>query len=386
MPLLEPDRYFSRLSHVDIERDLLALGFRFVLLDIDNTILTRDTHEVPRDAGFWLAKARDAGITFCLVSNNWHEGVYQLANRLSLPIVAKAVKPLPPAFLRALGKIGATRAATVVIGDQLVTDVLGAHFLGMKAYLLAPLVEQDLPHTLLLRNFERLVMGERKPEGAGVPTACQPPEAADAAASPSTRSRGDAGDSRTEVRFASAIPTISGITDGLADLLRQPASSSSHLRREGALCERPDQPAVAQPVFRKLCGISLEAHAGGVCVGIGVNVEPPDAVDAAAVGGKNVPVYLPELGFEGNVDDVAAAVLHAFAPLYRAWLAEGFAPLAGEYAAHASLTGRSVRMVNRAGEPVAEGTVASVDAFGRLVLRASDGSRVPVASGEAHLV
>ena len=119
---------------------------------------------------------------------------------------------------------------------------------------------------------------------------------------------------------------------------------------------------------------------------IGVNVEPPDAADAAAVGGKNVPVYLPELGFEGNVDDVAAAVLHAFAPLYRAWLAEGFAPLAGEYAAHASLTGRSVRMVNRAGEPVAEGTVASVDAFGRLVLRASDGSCVPVASGEAHLV
>lgn len=49
--------------------------------------------------------------------------VYQLANRLSLPIVAKAVKPLPP-FLMAL-KIGATRA-TVVIGDQLVTDVPGA--------------------------------------------------------------------------------------------------------------------------------------------------------------------------------------------------------------------------------------------------------------------
>ncbi|WP_417064655.1 YqeG family HAD IIIA-type phosphatase [Gordonibacter urolithinfaciens] len=218
MPLLEPDRYFSRLSHVDIERDLLALGFRFVLLDIDNTILTRDTHEVPRDAGFWLAKARDAGIAFCLVSNNWHEGVYQLANRLSLPIVAKAVKPLPPAFLMALGKIGATRDATVVIGDQLVTDVLGAHFLGLKAYLLAPLVEQDLPHTLLLRNFERLVMGERKPEGVSVPSACRPTEAADAAASPSTRSRGDAGGSRTEVRFASAIPTISGTGETLADL------------------------------------------------------------------------------------------------------------------------------------------------------------------------
>ena len=166
MTFLEPDRYFARISRIDIDRDLLAQGYRNVLLDVDNTILTRDTHEVPRDVGFWLAKARDAGISFCLVSNNWHEGVYQLANRLSLPIVAKAVKPLPPAFLMALRKLGAKRSQTVVIGDQLVTDVMGAHLLGMKAYLLAPLVEQDLPHTLLLRNFERAVMGERQPEGA----------------------------------------------------------------------------------------------------------------------------------------------------------------------------------------------------------------------------
>lgn len=173
MSFLEPDRYFSRLSQIDIERDLLTGGYRFVLLDVDNTILRRDTHEVPRDVGYWLAKARNAGVSFCLVSNNWHGTVYQLADRLSLPIVAKAMKPFPPAFLVAMRKIGATRKGTVVIGDQLVTDVLGAHFLGMKAYLLAPLVEQDLPHTLLLRNIERLVMREREPEGtigvSGVP-------------------------------------------------------------------------------------------------------------------------------------------------------------------------------------------------------------------------
>ena len=166
MAFLDPDRYFARISRIDIERDLLALGYRYVLLDVDNTILTRDTHEVPRDVGAWLARARDAGIAFCLVSNNWHEGVYRLARRLSLPIVAKAVKPLPPAFLIALKKLEAKRSETVVVGDQLVTDVMGAHLLGMKAYLLAPLVEQDLPHTLLLRNVEHAIMGERQPEGA----------------------------------------------------------------------------------------------------------------------------------------------------------------------------------------------------------------------------
>ncbi|NGM17188.1 YqeG family HAD IIIA-type phosphatase [Eggerthellaceae bacterium zg-893] len=169
MGFFEPDRYFSRISRIDIGRDLLAKGFRSVLLDVDNTILTRDTHEVPRDVGVWLGSARDAGIAFCLVSNNWHESVYQLADRLELPIVAKAVKPLPFAFVRALKKIDASRKSTVVVGDQLITDVLGAHTCGMEAYMLAPLVEQDLPHTLMLRHVERLIMGDRRPEGTPAP-------------------------------------------------------------------------------------------------------------------------------------------------------------------------------------------------------------------------
>lgn len=171
MSFVEPERYFSRISMIDIQKDILDAGFTHVLLDIDNTILTRDTHEVPRDVSFWLSKARSAGLTFCLVSNNWHEGVYDLARRLDLPIVAKAVKPLPPAFLVALRKIGAKRKTTVMIGDQLITDVLGAHFLGMTAYMLQPLVEQDLKHTLLLRNVERAFMGDREPEGASVQAA-----------------------------------------------------------------------------------------------------------------------------------------------------------------------------------------------------------------------
>lgn len=166
MSLIEPERYFSRISMIDIRKDIVDAGFSHVLLDIDNTILTRDTHEIPRDVAFWLSRARGMGIAFCLVSNNFHESVHEVARSLDLPIVAKAVKPLPPAFLVALHKLGAKRKDTVVIGDQLITDVLGAHFLGMTAYLLQPLVEQDLKHTLLLRNVERAFMRDREPEGA----------------------------------------------------------------------------------------------------------------------------------------------------------------------------------------------------------------------------
>ena len=166
MALLTPDRYFSRISAIDIERDLLGCGLTHVLLDIDNTVRARDTGCVPRDVGMWLGRAREAGVSFCLLSNNWHADVYRFAGELEMPIVAKALKPLPPAFLAARRKIGGAAADTVVVGDQLATDVLGAHLTGMKAYMLQPLVEQDLPHTLLLRNVERAILGDRKPEPA----------------------------------------------------------------------------------------------------------------------------------------------------------------------------------------------------------------------------
>ena len=169
MSYLQPERYFSRISHINIKRDLLDCGFRFVLLDIDNTILSRATHDVPRDVGLWLAQARDAGVQFCLVSNNWHENVHQLANRLSMPIVAKAMKPIPAALFVAMHKLGAKRAETVMVGDQLSTDVLAAHNAGMSAYLLAPLAEQDLRHTKYVRMVEQAILGGAVPEGVPQP-------------------------------------------------------------------------------------------------------------------------------------------------------------------------------------------------------------------------
>lgn len=151
-----------------------------------------------------------------------------------------------------------------------------------------------------------------------------------------------------------------------------------------------EKPASIKNLYSKLAGISSEVHAGGICVGIGVNVEPPE--DAMEVGGKNAPAYLANLGFgftcerEAAINAVGDAVLHEFEPLYRRWCDGGFAALSGEFAEHSMLEGRFVRMANQLGEVVCEGTVRGVDASGRLVLRLEDGETKAVASGEVHLL
>lgn len=141
--------------------------------------------------------------------------------------------------------------------------------------------------------------------------------------------------------------------------------------------------------FAKLCGISLEAHGGGVCVGVGVNVLPPD--ERPDVGGKNRPAYVADLADSVAapavaVEAVLEALLAAFVPLYGAWRRNGFAPLVDEFNAYSSLNGQNVRMVDRANNLLAEGAVVGVDAQGRLVLRSESGIETAISSGEAHLV
>lgn len=164
MGLFAPDKYFSSVTSIDVEWDLLRVHLDHVLLDIDNTLLRRDNHEVPLAVQQWLAKAGQKGVKLCLLSNNFHDSVFDLARDLDLPIVAKAMKPLPLGYARAMKLIEGSRENTVMVGDQLFTDVVGAHAFGITAYMVCPLVEEDLKHTLMLRRVERVLLGNRVPD------------------------------------------------------------------------------------------------------------------------------------------------------------------------------------------------------------------------------
>ena len=159
---LSPGSYLSSVHAVDLD-DLTARGIRVLLLDLDNTLLPRDTNVVPDELKAWAAGLRDRGFSVCLVSNNWHERVHHVASELGFDLVDKAVKPLPFAFLAALRRAGAKRREAAVIGDQLFTDILGGNMLGMRTVLVSPLSATDLPHTLFLRRLEALVLKDRVP-------------------------------------------------------------------------------------------------------------------------------------------------------------------------------------------------------------------------------
>ena len=197
MPLVHPDRYFDRLSSVNIKRDLIGCGLHYVMLDVDNTVQSRADNCIPRDVRVWVARAKDAGVSIVLLSNSWHATTREYGAELDLPVVMRALKPTPFGVMRALRVFNskseksnntkksietrtdvrflsgfdsinkhATTKNTVVIGDQVFTDVMCAHVCGMTSYLVAPLSKVNIKSAAWQRALEGVILQDRVPEGA----------------------------------------------------------------------------------------------------------------------------------------------------------------------------------------------------------------------------
>jgi uncharacterized protein len=151
-----PDVVAASLAAVSLE-GLWERGCRGIVLDLDNTSCAYGQAELADGVADWVAAARTRGFRLVIVSNNFSDRVGAVAALLGVPSVPNALKPLPFGFLRALRLLGTPRAETVVIGDQLLTDVLGAKVLGLHTVLTEPIVARDFPLTRVLRFVERLV-------------------------------------------------------------------------------------------------------------------------------------------------------------------------------------------------------------------------------------
>ena len=72
--------------------------------------------------------------------------------------INSAKKPLLKNFHEGLKRLGTKKKNTVMVGDQLMTDVLGANRVGIRSILVIPVKEKDGWATYLNRRIERVIM------------------------------------------------------------------------------------------------------------------------------------------------------------------------------------------------------------------------------------
>ena len=158
MPLFRATRYVASVPQIDLE-ELLGEGVRCILIDRDNTIVPRDTKVAPPEVVSWLDRARELGIKVCIVSNNFHgDQVQASADELGVDKVDHAMKPAPFALWAAMRREGVAPENTVMIGDQVFTDLGAGNIAGVRTILVRPQSRVDLFYTQLFRVFENLAL------------------------------------------------------------------------------------------------------------------------------------------------------------------------------------------------------------------------------------
>lgn len=136
---LIPDQVYDRYS--DITAGILSRsGIRLLLCDLDYTLAPRSV-AVPDDGlRRWLEEMHAAGVTVMILSNNRScKRVDTFCAPLEIPYVGHAGKPGRRGYREAMEKAGATAAETAMLGDKLLTDVLGAKRSNVLALMVEPL-------------------------------------------------------------------------------------------------------------------------------------------------------------------------------------------------------------------------------------------------------
>ena len=159
-----PNDYVQSVFQIDIEK-LANSGFKGIITDLDNTLVGWDVKTPTKEIQEWFKKANDLGLTITIVSNNNEKRVSGFSKDLDVDFIFKARKPMGRAFKKAIQHMNIKPEETIVIGDQMLTDVLGGNNNGLYTIMVVPVKKTDGFLTRLNRIIERRLLNYFKRKG-----------------------------------------------------------------------------------------------------------------------------------------------------------------------------------------------------------------------------
>ncbi|MCI7691703.1 MAG: YqeG family HAD IIIA-type phosphatase, partial [Oscillospiraceae bacterium] len=132
-------------------------GVTALVLDMDNTLSMHGNPCAEAGVSEWLCEMRALGIKMRVVSNNTNKRVAPLAAKLGLSFTANGAKPLTFGITRAMKAMNAGKSETLVVGDQIFTDIMAGNLKGVRTVLVEPFHLENTWTFKLKRRLESLV-------------------------------------------------------------------------------------------------------------------------------------------------------------------------------------------------------------------------------------
>ncbi|QOR65610.1 YqeG family HAD IIIA-type phosphatase [Cytobacillus suaedae] len=164
LKLFLPDEHVKSIFEIS-PKSLVDRGIKGIITDLDNTLVEWDRPNATPKLINWFKEMKEEGIMVTIVSNNNEQRVKDFADPLEIPFIFEARKPLIRAFKRAQSNMKLKPEELVVIGDQLLTDVLGGNRTGLHTILVVPVAQTDGFFTRINRRVERKLLSWMKRKG-----------------------------------------------------------------------------------------------------------------------------------------------------------------------------------------------------------------------------
>ncbi len=152
-----PDLFLDNIFDIKID-ELWEKGIRAIVFDIDNTLAEYGTAIPDEKTAKWLSGLKDKGFAVCLASNNKVERVEKFAKAAEVQYISRAAKPLGVFIKKWCCAVGVECEKTMLVGDQIFTDILGGNRLGMFTILVKPISEEEDSFVKFKRRFERPIL------------------------------------------------------------------------------------------------------------------------------------------------------------------------------------------------------------------------------------
>jgi uncharacterized protein len=159
-----PNEHVKSILDISPEQ-LSAKGIKGIITDLDNTLVEWDRPNATPQLIKWFEEIRKHNILVTIVSNNNEERVKAFSDPLKIPFIFRARKPLALAFHKAISQMDIKKDEAVVIGDQLLTDVLGGNRGGFHTILVVPVAQTDGFFTKFNRFAERRILNWFRKKG-----------------------------------------------------------------------------------------------------------------------------------------------------------------------------------------------------------------------------
>lgn len=152
-----PDMHAQSIYRINYEK-LASIGIKCIIFDLDNTIAPVNIKEPAKEAKDLMFKIKDLGIRPILMSNSGKNRVEPFRNGLEIDSCASARKPFSKNYKKILSLYKIKPEEIACVGDQFLTDILGANKEGMTSILVNPISKQDRAATWINRCIEKIII------------------------------------------------------------------------------------------------------------------------------------------------------------------------------------------------------------------------------------